>query len=188
MEISRWNDLADEHGFIVVYPSGSGFPRVWPMGPRSLGRDVRFISDLIDELEAEYNIDPTRVYADGMSIGGGMAFALSFGSSSSSICLQIVRRAQHPIGVVPLHGPQAGSAIAAVAPHLAYRNWPAPHRCRSYYCPLGPRLAASFQAADYALVAYSHLRQKVRVIKSSFVQPIIAPRCAAMAGWVHVRF
>jgi poly(3-hydroxybutyrate) depolymerase len=69
MEISRWNDLADKHGFIVVYPSGSGFPRVWPMGPRSLGRNVRFISDLIDELEAEYNIEPTRVYADGMSIG-----------------------------------------------------------------------------------------------------------------------
>jgi polyhydroxybutyrate depolymerase len=47
------------------------------MGPRSLGQDVRFISDLIDKLEAEYNIDPNRIYANGMSNGGGMAFALS---------------------------------------------------------------------------------------------------------------
>jgi poly(3-hydroxybutyrate) depolymerase len=31
MEITGWNDVADEHGFIVVYPSGSEFPRVWPM-------------------------------------------------------------------------------------------------------------------------------------------------------------
>ncbi len=27
--ISRWNDLADEYGFIVVYPSGTGFPKHW---------------------------------------------------------------------------------------------------------------------------------------------------------------
>src|SRR3974377_2263101 len=25
MSISRWNDVADEHGFIVVFPEGSGF-------------------------------------------------------------------------------------------------------------------------------------------------------------------
>src|SRR5260370_8835127 len=83
--ISRWNDLAEQHGFIVVYPAGSGAflgglgpgPQVWHVGPRGLGRDVRFIFDLIVKLEAEYNIDPTRIYADGMSIGGGMAFALS---------------------------------------------------------------------------------------------------------------
>jgi polyhydroxybutyrate depolymerase len=77
MEISRWNEMADERGFIVVYPSGSDIPRVWPMEQDSLGLDVKFISDLIDKLEAAYNIDPTRIYADGMSNGGGMAFALS---------------------------------------------------------------------------------------------------------------
>jgi len=27
MNLSRWNRLADEHGFIVVYPAGSG--RIW---------------------------------------------------------------------------------------------------------------------------------------------------------------
>jgi polyhydroxybutyrate depolymerase len=77
MEISGWNELADEHGFIVVYPSGSEVPRVWPMDKDSVGRDVRFISELMDKLEAAYNIDVNRIYADGMSNGGGMAFALS---------------------------------------------------------------------------------------------------------------
>jgi polyhydroxybutyrate depolymerase len=40
-------------------------------------KDVVFISDLIDKLSAEYNIDPQRVYASGLSNGGGMSFMLS---------------------------------------------------------------------------------------------------------------
>ena len=65
MSISRWNRVADEHGFIVVYPAGPGRgPRVWLMeGRRTPSRmpDVVFISELIDKLEASYNIDPARV-------------------------------------------------------------------------------------------------------------------------------
>ena len=80
-----WNELANQYGFIVVYPAGSGAffgtltrgANIWPAGPHTLPRDVRFISDLIDKFEAEYNIDSTRIYADGMSNGGGMAFLLS---------------------------------------------------------------------------------------------------------------
>lgn len=79
-DVSRWNTVADEHGFIVVYPSGIGRrgPRAWRVnrGP-GLGRDVTFIADLIDRLEAAYNIDPARIYADGLSNGAGMAFVLS---------------------------------------------------------------------------------------------------------------
>ena len=40
-------------------------------------KDVRFISDVIDALGSTYNIDPARIYANGLSNGGGMAFALS---------------------------------------------------------------------------------------------------------------
>ena len=80
METSQWNRVADEHGFIVVYPSGvSGEgPRAWRGGGGAgLMSDVRFISELIDTLGAHYNIDPTQVYANGLSNGGGMAFELS---------------------------------------------------------------------------------------------------------------
>jgi polyhydroxybutyrate depolymerase len=111
MEISRWNDVADEHGFIVVYPSGSGIPRVWHNGPQ----DVRFISDLIDKLEAEYNIDPARIYADGMSVGGGMSFALSCRLSDRIAAIGAVAGAQayltvdecgdsRPVPTVAFHG------------------------------------------------------------------------------------
>src|SRR6202044_3741262 len=61
MNISRWNEVADEHGFIVVYPAGTGHgPKSWEMmGSETPSRmpDVIFISDLIDKLEASYNID-----------------------------------------------------------------------------------------------------------------------------------
>src|SRR5688572_23139964 len=65
MEMSHWNELADRDGFIVVYPSGTGLlPKMWRMEPDAdLMVNVTFISDLIDELAATYNIDQTRIYA-----------------------------------------------------------------------------------------------------------------------------
>lgn len=82
MEISGWNDLADRHGFIVVYPCGTGFPlrwRVWGEtgSAHDPDLDVAFISDLIDVLIKEYNIDPARIFVNGLSNGGGMSFLLS---------------------------------------------------------------------------------------------------------------
>jgi polyhydroxybutyrate depolymerase len=79
MQISGWNDLADRYGFIVVYPSGTGFPKRWRtrMEAGDPQLDVTFISDLIDKLESEYNLDPARIYANGLSNGGGMSFVLS---------------------------------------------------------------------------------------------------------------
>ena len=82
MQISRWNKLADEYGFIVVYPSGTGFPKRWRAhGPVAEADDpmldVTFISELIDTLEQQYNIDKTRIYANGLSNGGGMSFLLA---------------------------------------------------------------------------------------------------------------
>ena len=80
METSRWNEVADREGFIVVYPSGvrGDGPRHWrEEGGSRQGRDVRFISELIDTLRASYNIDPRMIYANGLSNGGGMAFVLS---------------------------------------------------------------------------------------------------------------
>jgi len=82
MRISRWNDLADRHGFIVVYPEGTGLPRRWrtwgQMQPSAEAmQDVSFIADLIDSLAERYSIDKTRVYANGFSNGGGMSYLLA---------------------------------------------------------------------------------------------------------------
>ena len=82
MEISHWSTLADQYGFLVVYPSGTQFPLQW--NARGLSNsntdptlDVTFISDLIDKLEDQYNIDSKRIYVNGLSNGGGMSFKLA---------------------------------------------------------------------------------------------------------------
>src|SRR4051812_5035774 len=95
MEVSEWNRLADSQRFIVVYPSGTGTPRIWHAGrgPR-LMKDVRFIADLIDKLEADYNIDPQRIYANGLSNGGGMSFVLSCTLSDRIAAVGLVAAAQ----------------------------------------------------------------------------------------------
>lgn len=82
MQIGHWNDLAKQHGFIVVYPCGTEIPLRWRIygfsgSDTELMEDVTFISDLIDKLETEYNLDPARIYVNGLSNGGGMAITLS---------------------------------------------------------------------------------------------------------------
>ncbi len=81
MQTSHWNTLADQYGFLVVYPSGTRFPKRWivnsqPGSTTSPEIDPQFISDLIDQLTGDYNIDQARIYANGLSNGGGMATLL----------------------------------------------------------------------------------------------------------------
>ncbi len=79
MRISGWNALADQYGFLVVYPMGTDFPLRWRAtgGEAYTPVDVIFIGDLINKLAGEYNIDPARIYANGLSNGGGMSFLLA---------------------------------------------------------------------------------------------------------------
>ncbi len=132
-ETSRWNTLADSQGFIVVYPSGiSGRgPRAWHMNPSGLARDVRFISDLIDTLKAGYNIDGARVYANGLSNGGGMAFVLSCTLSDRIAAVGMVASAQllpfgwctdqRAVPMIAFHG-----TADRTVPYHGGRSWAAP--------------------------------------------------------------
>ena len=117
MDLSGWNQLADSQGFIVVYPSGAeGIgPRVWHVDRGAgLMRDVGFISALIDTLDATYNIDLTRIYANGLSNGGGMSFALSCTLSDRIAAVGMVAAAQtlpfswcpdqRPVPMIAFHG------------------------------------------------------------------------------------
>ena len=79
-KMSRWDALADEQGFIVVYPSGTSFPKRWrgngSADAAGTATDVQFIADLIDALSRQYAIDAKRVYVNGLSNGGGMTAVL----------------------------------------------------------------------------------------------------------------
>jgi len=74
--LTRWNEVADEEGVLVVYPQGTSFPLRWNSSTTftdSEVDDVQFIADLIDEVSNIVTVDPLRIYVDGMSNGGSMA-------------------------------------------------------------------------------------------------------------------
>jgi len=85
-EMSGFTAKARQEGFIVVYPEGSGRLRhsflTWNAGHccgQAMERredDVGFIRALIEHLEANYPVDPMRIYATGMSNGGMMTHRL----------------------------------------------------------------------------------------------------------------
>jgi len=167
MRMSRWNDLADRDGFIVVYPSGADTagPRIW----RS--RDATYISQLIDRLERDYNIDRTRIYANGFSNGGGMTFALSCTISDRLAAVGMVGAAQpvpwrwcrdtHPIPMIAIHGtddrfaPYHGGESPIVPPGHPFPSvpawvakWATRNRCAP--TPVASRVAADVVRTTYA--------------------------------------
>ncbi len=86
---SGFDDLAELYGFVVVYPDGIGGGgdetdnRTWNAG-LCCGQavlkgvdDVGFVRQLIDQMEAQFTIDPAQVFAAGHSNGGFMAYRLA---------------------------------------------------------------------------------------------------------------
>ena len=185
-KLSQWNKAADENGFIVVYPAGTDplhlGPKAWFMdGSRSPSTmpDVRFISEMIDTLETAYNIDPTRIYANGMSNGGGMAFALSCTLSHRIAAIGAVSAAQSlpwswcadstPVPMIAFHGaadpfvPYGGAPPGwlnpAPFPNVGtwVANWARRNRC-------GPNPVDSAVAAGITRREYTNCAENAAVV------------------------
>jgi polyhydroxybutyrate depolymerase len=179
--LSEWNRLAESQGFIVVYPSavyGAG-PRIWRVGEGAgLEKDVQFISELIDRLEAAYNIDRERIYANGMSNGGGMSFVLSCTLSDRIAAVGMVGAAQtlpwrwctdhRPVPMIAFHGtadrmaPYNGGR-STIAPDLFpsipawTAKWAGRNRC-------GPNPVESVVAADVTRREYTNCADDAAVV------------------------
>lgn len=103
MLISAWNPVADDHGFVVVYPQGTGAPTRWNAGefgerrPDTPVDDVAFIRDLIGHLSEALCVDPARVYASGLSNGGGMSNRLACDLADMIAAIGPVAGAYSPI-------------------------------------------------------------------------------------------
>jgi polyhydroxybutyrate depolymerase len=83
---SGLDDKADQAGFVVVYPAGSGrFPRVLTFNAGNCcGQaasdnvdDVAYTRLVLDDLERVVNVDRRRVFATGMSNGAMMSYRLA---------------------------------------------------------------------------------------------------------------
>jgi polyhydroxybutyrate depolymerase len=109
---SDMSALAAEHGFVAVYPAGTGFPRRWLSGAAQGGQDVAFARDLVALISGAVAIDLGRVYAAGMSNGGGMAARLACDAADLVAAIGPVAAAypagpcepSRPVPVVAFHG------------------------------------------------------------------------------------
>ena len=89
--ISGWKELGDVEHILTVFPSSPQYPCVYDDGVKKRNaekwssyelelcdggtpvNDVRFLSQVIDEVKGKYHVDEKRIYIVGFSNGGEMA-------------------------------------------------------------------------------------------------------------------
>lgn len=114
-DYSDMSPLADHDHFIVVYPSAAGPKHYWTLNASvpSAPDDVGFISRLLDALPTRACVDTQRIYATGVSNGGG--FVARIGCLLSSRIAAIAPVAggyssldpctpDRPVSVLEIHG------------------------------------------------------------------------------------
>ncbi|WP_138503520.1 alpha/beta hydrolase family esterase [Nostoc sp. PA-18-2419] len=113
--VTRFNQLAEKKGFIVVYPDGIN--QKWNVRVNTKGKadDVLFVSALIDHLQQQMNINTHKVYATGFSRGGILTQALAcklpnkiagFASVAGSLPVKLKPNCQPqtPISMLTING------------------------------------------------------------------------------------
>jgi len=115
------SEMADEAGFLAVFPSGSGRTGnllTWNAGDccgyamRENIDDVGFVRTLLDDLAGVANVDSRRVFATGMSNGGMLAYRLASEMSERIAAIAAVGgpmgtdacRPTRPVSILHFHG------------------------------------------------------------------------------------
>jgi poly(3-hydroxybutyrate) depolymerase len=119
--VSGMNAVADQAGFIAVYPNGTGRRpgvRTWNAthccGYAMLNGidDVGFLGALIKQLQRDYPVDPRRTYVAGMSNGGMLAHKIAIAYSKRIAAVGAVGAAmfgeepppQYPVAAILING------------------------------------------------------------------------------------
>lgn len=114
------NEKADQAGFVVVYPEGTGYLQMltWNAGNccgyamQHKVDDVAFTRALLDDLAKVVNVDRKRVYATGISNGAIMAYRLASELSDRIAAIAPVSgpmgaatcNPKRPVPVIHFHG------------------------------------------------------------------------------------
>ena len=121
--MSGFNEVADQNGFIVAYPNGTGrlsddIILTWNGGEccgyarQENVDDVGFVRAMVAELQAQVNIDAQRIYASGMSNGGILSHRLACEASDLFAAIAPVAGTLNfaecapsgPVAVIEFHG------------------------------------------------------------------------------------
>jgi polyhydroxybutyrate depolymerase len=120
-----FSKLADQRGFAVVYPQASA--PVWNITEsRKATDDVGFIGTMLSDIEQTICVDSDRVYAAGVSNGGGMAALLGCALGDRIAAIAPVEgdyddlpacRPAAPLSVLEIHG-----TADPIAPYFGHRG------------------------------------------------------------------
>lgn len=146
MRRSGMSELADQYGFVAVFPEGSanasGRGSTWNIGGAqsvSATDDVGFVRSLLGDLGATVPVDRARVYATGISMGGVFSYRLACEMSDtfaaiapvSATMVEPACQPHSPVAVLHIHGtdddriPIDGGRGDMTA---SDRSWPAPQQ------------------------------------------------------------
>jgi polyhydroxybutyrate depolymerase len=130
VQMTGLNSTADKNAFIAVYPNGTGRHAdklfTWNVlfgfgyALRNNVDDVGFIRALVGALEGKYSIDPSRVYATGISNGAMLTYLL--GSQASDVFAAIAP-VSGAVGASPAGGgpqvifPAPANPVSVIAFH-----------------------------------------------------------------------
>ena len=114
------NEVSDRHGFLVVYPDGTGRARLltWNAGTccglavRENVDDVGFVRAMVGELSRLYHVDRGRIFATGISNGAMFTHRLACEASDLIAGIGPVSgdmgvdgpRPARPVAVIEFHG------------------------------------------------------------------------------------
>ena len=130
-KVTEMTEKAEEEGFIVVYPNGTGTFEdrllTWNAGfccGYAVGNnidDIRFINTLIETLKETLAVDTSRIYVTGFCNGGGLTHRIGAelshtvaaiapvagsigGKETEDSALWTISAPQNPVSVVIIHG------------------------------------------------------------------------------------
>ena len=90
LSISSYPSVTDSDGVVMAFPNGWEGPSgtAWSIGPCCTNKednidDVAFTAAIITDIKTIACIDPSRIYATGLYIGGGMAYHLACQSADT---------------------------------------------------------------------------------------------------------
>jgi polyhydroxybutyrate depolymerase len=114
--MKRYSGLArvgDRAGFAMVFPDATGEHRFWNLNAGTAPDDVGFVEDLIERMATVACVDPERVFAVGVSNGGGLAARVGCELSQRVAGVVVVAggfrslpacRPARPVSVLEIHG------------------------------------------------------------------------------------
>jgi polyhydroxybutyrate depolymerase len=108
---SRLPAKADEEGFLLVSPDGTGEPRRFTLLPGGVPDDVAFARDLLDHLQSTLCVDATRMFSAGMSNGAALSMRIACTMPDRITAVAAVTALVYPVTC------PAGEAVAVIAFH-----------------------------------------------------------------------